>query len=462
MSGPSSLSRLLAALAHAVLAVPLFAQITYPIEGYISAVHPPASYEVDGRRFEVGSDTSFGVIGGMIGQETTSTASSLRHSLRVGVYVQVDGATSGPFAPVRATTVLIRDDLNTKLSGTGVITRVISTAPAVFEADGYLIRIMPSTQVDFLGGIASLAGITANTWLHFSGKWSKDGVVNAAKVRFIPAKPTQFKAAKNLEIASVKTRPADAKDDSMTSEAKGTPPIPADGTALAQDEQIKIGLGRWHTLPADQPLQQRVHRLGMALVPAYQREMADDNPSKIHFRFFAVDNNRLRGADCLLDGAILMSTQTIARLSKDDQLAAIIADGIACNLKRQTARTVMAMRKELGVDIALDVAGAFVPGLGLAAMGPAGLASREEKVMEEERLRIALALMSDGGFDPWQAPEGWRLLAPRKLPANPASLPYPDSSCYQLGILNLQYAGGAKSGGSSASLASGSGSAVQR
>ena len=46
---------------------------------------------------------------------------------------------------------------------------------------------------------------------------------------------------------------------------------------LEHDEQIKVGLGKWHTLPADQPLQQRVHRIGMALVPAYQRDLPGDD-----------------------------------------------------------------------------------------------------------------------------------------------------------------------------------------
>jgi len=434
VSGLRSFFRLLSALALAGLAVPLFAQ-TYPIEGYISALRPPASYFVDGRRFDVTSETSFGVMG----QDYTTAASPLRQALRVGAYVQVAGLSTDPFAPVKATTVLVHDDWNSKIGGTGVITRIVSTDPEIFEADGYLIRIIASTDVDFLGGIGSFADVSANTWLHFSGKWGKDGAVNAAKVQFISAKPTQFKAVKNLEIATVKTRSAGANHNSMTTAAKGTPAMQADGATLEQDEQIKIGLGRWHTLPAEQPLQQRVHRIGMALVPAYQRAMGDDNPSKIHFRFFAVDDKRLRGADCLLDGAILVSTQMVERLSKDDQLAAVIADGIACNLQRQNARMVIAMRKDLGIDIALDVAGAFVPGLGLVAMGPGSFTSREEEVMAEERLRMALALMSGAGFDPWQAPEAWRLVEPKKLPANPASLPYPDTSCYQLAILNLQY-----------------------
>jgi hypothetical protein len=63
-----------------------------------------------------------------------------------------------------------------------------------------------------------------------------------------------------------------------------------------------------------------------------------------------------------------------------------------------------------------------------------------ETVMQKERLRIALALMRDAGFDPWQAPEAWRFIEPKKLPSNLATLEYPDSSCYQIQILNLQYA----------------------
>ena len=423
-------------LTLAVLAVPVLAQTTFPIEGYISAIHAPAGYEVDGRLFEIASNTSFGVMG-----SGATTASPQRSALQIGVYVQVAGREVDPFKPLVATTVLVRDDRNEKLSGIGVITRVVlSPAPstAVYEADGYLIRISPSTQLNFLGDLDSLADISTNTWLHFSGKLGKDGILEAAKAQFIPAKPTTFKAAKHLEIATVKTRPADATDDTMTSVGKGTPIMAGDGTALQQDEELKIGLGRWHTLPADQPLQQRVHRIGMALVPAYQRAMADDDPSKIHFRFFAVDDNKLQGAVCLLDGAVLVSKQTVDRLKSDGELAAVIADGLGCNLQRQTARTVAAMRKELSIDIAVDVALAFVPGGGFVFNS--GSASQEIAVMQEERLRIALELMDDAGYDPWLAPEAWRLVAPKKLPADLASLTYPDISCYQIGILKLQYA----------------------
>ena len=435
MSGTSSSFRPLAALALAVLAVPLLAQPTYPIEGYISAIHPPAGYEVDGRIFEIASNTSFG----LTSSGSTSTKGSLRDTLRVGVYVEVAGHDPGPFKPIVAKTVLIRDDWDQEISETGVITRVLSPAPnALFEADGYLIRITPSTHLAFHGDLSSLAQVSENTWLHFSGKRDKDGILEAKRAQFLPAKPTKFKAVKGLEIATVKTRPASSKDNTLTTVGTGAPATTSDGAALQGDEQIKIGLGRWHTLPADQPLQQRVHCIGMALVPAYQRAMADDDPSKIHFRFFAVDDNKPQRAVCLLDGAILVSSETIERLKNDDQLAAVLADGVAYNLQRQAATEVAMNRVAWG-----EVAVAFVPRLGLgSAMLLAGSAAgvKTETELREERLRIALALMHDAGFDPWQAPEAWRLLEPKKLPADLASLPYPDTSCYQIGILNLQYA----------------------
>ncbi len=378
-----------------------------------------------------------------MGPGTTSTSSPLRQTLRIGTYVQVAGRDPDPFKPIIASTVLVRDDWNQTLSSIGVITRVVSPAPAmVFEADGYLIRITPTTKLVFLDGISSLADVSANTWLLFSGKLAKDGILEATKLQFMPAKPTKFKAVKNLEIATVKTRPVGASDAATTSEASGTPAITADGASLQQDEQLKIGLGRWHTLPADQPLQQRVHRIGMALVPAYQRVLTDDDPSKIHFRFFAVDNKKWRAPYCLLDGAILVSTQAIERLKNDDQLAAVLASCVAYNLQRQAERQIVGNRV-LEAQVAAELTAAFVPVVGSAMELTVGLAAMkygmDSYTMALEQPRMSLALMNDAGYDPWQAPEAWRLLAPSKLPANLASLPYPDRSCYQIDVLNMQY-----------------------
>jgi hypothetical protein len=426
-------SRIIAALALAVFAIPLFAQ-TYPIEGFINRLYSPAGYGVNGRRFDVSRATQFG----LMGEDSISAASPLRDVLRVGVYVQVAGREAYTMGPIQATTVLVHDEWNERISGLGVITRVLSTgADTVFGADGYRVRITPSTKVSFYGDPSSLDEIAANSWVSFSGKRDKDGVIEATKAHFIPAKPTKFKAVTGLEVFPVKTRPAGSNGTSLVKQGSDTPNMTADGASLQEDQELKVGLGRSHTMAADQPLQDRVHRIGMAVVPEYQREMADDDPSKIHFRFFAIEDNKLRGNINLLDGAMLISRQAVERLSSDDQLAAVLADGVAYSLQRQAAQQVKMNRIAWGAAIAEM----FVPGGGLATIAANGLAGGDpETLMKQERLRVALALMRDGGFDPWQAPQAWRMLEPKKLPANVASIDYPDSSCYQIQILNLQYA----------------------
>lgn len=420
--------RLLATLAFVALIVPLHAQ-TYPIEGYINRVQPPNGFQVSGRWFFISPNTDFG----FMGTNSASRTSPVKDTLRVGVYVQVAGRETRLMGPIIATTVFAHDQWNENLSGFGVITRVVSPGPnAVFDADGYRIRITPSTKLDFDGDASSVDEITPNSWMSFSGKRGKDGAIEATKAHFVPAKPTKFKAIKNLEIVAVKTRPAGTDDKAQANEGTGTLNLEADGTSLQNDQEVKLGFGRWRTLPADQPLQQRVHHIGMALVPAYQRELADDDPSKIHFRFFAFDDKKSRNSIYLLDGAVLVSKLTVERLSNDNQLAAIIADGIAYNLQRQAAKEVKMNRILWGADAAL----AFAPGMGMAVL----LANESaEATMLRERLRISLALMRDAGFDPWQAPEAWRLIEPKKLPANPALMDYPDASCYQFQVLDLQY-----------------------
>lgn len=130
----------------------------------------------------------------------------------------------------------------------------------------------------------------------------------------------------------------------------------------------------------------------------------------------------------------------IERLHSDDELAAVLASGIAANLQRQAARVVNENRVLFGGEVASQVAAAFVPGLDIAYWVGESVAANKIKIaMEEERGRVALALMANAEYDPWQAPEAWRLLAPKHLPQNVSSLKYPSRSGYQLGILNLQY-----------------------
>lgn len=419
------------------------------VEGYITALELPAGFDVNGQHLLLAPGTGYG----LENDKTAQVNSPLKDKLEVGAYVFVLGPQKDPPTGNTARAVLFREDWDQSLNGVGVIDKVISNgSEPIYRADGYLIRISPRTHLTFKDSLNSLADVGTNTWIAYQGKYDTDGVLTAAKATFLPPKPTRFKAVQGLEVNTVKIKPAAATGSDSTQSAMGTIEAPGGGDTLKEDQKLKIGpLSRWHTLPADQPLQQRVERVGMALVPAYQRELADDDPSKIHFRFFAIDDKGTHSEICLLDGVVLMPTQMIERMQNDDQLAAILADGVAY-LQRQAAKTVMEIRKSIAYAAATVATEATFAPVGLALWAGGGLlrgypgawadgfaGSIPLTRMQEDRARISLALMQDAGYDPRQAPEAWRLLSPRKLPKDMTKLGYPEVSGYQLGILNLQY-----------------------
>jgi hypothetical protein len=91
--------------------------------------------------------------------------------------------------------ISVRDDTGSKLTGIGVIDKIVTPdSEPVFRADGYLIRITSTTQLTFTSDLNSLSNISTNSWIHFEGKRDKSGILIATKASFLPAKPTHFAA----------------------------------------------------------------------------------------------------------------------------------------------------------------------------------------------------------------------------------------------------------------------------
>jgi hypothetical protein len=130
----------------------------------------------------------------------------------------------------------------------------------------------------------------------------------------------------------------------------------------------------------------------------------------------------------------------VERLATDDLLAAVLAEGVAFGLQQQSAKLITEYHAILGAGLAAEVGLLAVPGGFLAAdFGTSIAVNRIDLRMQEQRGRMALAMMADAGYDPWQAPEAWRLLGPKRVPARGDTLKYPNRSGYQLGILDRQY-----------------------
>jgi hypothetical protein len=395
------------------------------VKGYITAVHLPGGFYVNDCHVALSAQTGVGYIGDQVLESDTP----IREELRPGAYIEVIGDYDWRTKTARADMVFIFNERKRVRAGEGLILKVVSTGPEpVYRADGYLIRIGSASSVSFHSGLKRLSDVGPNTVLHYVGKVGADGILEATRARFTRvehgpqgAPHTPSSGAPGSAAPSKEGAP---RDDSA----------PACSDKLAQT---------WRVVPPDQPLQERVARVGMSLAPAYQREMAGDDPAGIHFRFCAIDDEKMRSGYTLFDKhTILIPRQAVERLQNDSQLAAVLAEGMAQILQvRGISKGEIA---DAGVGAVLTGTMIFVAPVSAAGFATELIPERYregamETPVEDQRERIALGLIADAGYDPHQAPEAWRLLAPEHPAPNPQSLPYPLRSEHQLTVLATLY-----------------------
>lgn len=410
---------------------------TGAVDGYITAVTPPNGFTLNHVHLTATNSTLYGRVGG----DAPIADSPLREGLQVGAQVHVVFQAGAPGEPFFANVVLFGDDHDHQLGGYGLIDKMIESGPEpLLQADGYRIRIAKYTKVTFHGQLKSIADINTNTWVKYVGERDEAGVLVATAAEFFPARRLKAKPDRQWVILQKQmeayAKPANGiLQDSL---------IDADGHIVVKLPKVRYsdsnGNCGWHKVPFDPALQERVRRVGTSLIPKFQRDPPADDPQKIAFRFYAVDDPRERSDIFCNEGLILVPQQAIGRLQNDDQLAALLADGIAFNLQVRSARLLAQYGDLLGLQIAGEIVSLWAPGVDLATYVGASVANREIWIkLQEQRGRMVLAMMQNAGYDPWQAPEAWRWLEPKSLPPDLNGLKYPSRSKYQLDLLNVQY-----------------------
>jgi hypothetical protein len=323
-----------------------------------------------------------------------------------------------------------KSDADKRVKGNGVIDRVIASgSEPVFRADGYTFRILPATEVRLGKGLQTLSEVGTNTWANFEGKIDESGTIVATKAAFAVLKVPRIKPDPNA--VQVTTFPPDSKIDADNGFAAGSSPFPPADHG---------GWCGWYDIHRDPADQEHIRRLGLQLVPQYQRELPANDPAKIPFRFYEVEEKQYRSPIFCGNGLILIPTDTFHRLENEDELAALVADGVAGALQSQAE----AARGFTWMDAAeMASNGAFGMAGVIASEGGRGggliMRHKVDQIAEHQRGRMALALLADAGFDPRQAPETWLLLKPSHLPKDHSQLDYPERSRYLQNILETQY-----------------------
>jgi hypothetical protein len=264
-------------------------------------------------------------------------------------------------------------------------------------ADGYSITIPSAVHIAFEAPLTPQTVVTTNMWLKYAGVQHPDGSVTA-------------------KSASISLNILKGRERKVNEKAEFDPTSVTEADKQGAVSKVFLGVNPTR-FPAthDAEMQRRVQTIGEALIPAYQRDLPDSDPSKIDFRFQVVDQPKLHDAVTLSNGIILVPQQIVGRLKNDSQVATVLADNIACALEKQQLRLIPARQAMSAGDVALIVGGAFVPGLGIG--GQAGLVTGAVVIMkreEEQSGRVSLVLLHRAGYDLAEAPTTWWILGSSK------------------------------------------------
>jgi hypothetical protein len=360
--------------------------------GYVTRTTSLVDFDVNGFHVIPGKIASFFAATGPHSSTTTRAAPYLGQS------VTIFGTLNKKHHQVIAENVLFHGVDTTLLNGFALVERIVApTGPAsdplrlLLRVDGYVILINATTKVTFQSPLTSIREVKTNVWLKYHGKLQSDGFLLA-----------------DTAIFSSNTIP--------DSEAKLLDKNDYDPAAV--DPNSKQNIARWLLLGIDPKkippykdaaMQARIDRIGSSLIPAYQRNLPDNDPLKILFKFQLIDASNWKDALTLPTGIILVPFQLIERLQNDSQIATLLADNIATALEKQTYRAQPGRKKMAVAEIASAVGGLST--LGATSLITSSVANADKHNAEDQSGRVSLGLLHDAGYDIAQAPITWWLLA---------------------------------------------------
>jgi len=372
------------------------------LTGYVTRAVSASDFDVNGFRIlcraKLGSDSK------PIGDEKVAVVNCPGEAPNVGDMLAIQYTQSDTrINAVYATRI---DKQRTSRFGEVSGSAVIDAAPTeeaaggqqpglTVRADGFRIRITAKTRIEWNPPLQSLADVKAGIWIRYKGKLNAAGVLLAASAQIGP---------NALGGREEKLRAKNEYDPSA---------VPADARQNYLKDAITVGLDAKKFPPyKDEEMQARIEKVGSSLVPAYQRALPASDPAKFEFRFQLIDTKLLAEALALPNGIILVPRQVVERLQSGSQLAAVLADGIACVIERQQYRT----EGKIKAAYASEVAAAIVPYAGFGMLVSGGSPMDIERREREQRDRVSIALMHDAGYDIVQAPMAWWDPAKRASP----------------------------------------------
>lgn len=257
-----------------------------------------------------------------------------------------------------------------------------------------------SEQAIGAGPLTSLSDIGPGVIMTYEGREQPDGSVLISKVTFV--KNEQEKGEKSLwKSLKIKEKPSN-----FTSGKPG---------------ELKVGGAKYKVLP-NQEVQDYVNRVGQSLIPAYQRNLAIDDPNKIPFRFTVIMEKGFN-AGAYPNGVVIIHDDVFKIIENEAQLAAVLGHEISHATQEHGFRQLEHNKKRRK---ALAIASLFAAGMGYYGISNildlvnAAMVNGYGRTMENQADRVGLQYMTDAGYDPRESPRVWKLVSMKKgdMPTN--------------------------------------------
>jgi len=363
-------------------------------DGYVTRADA-SSFDINGFRILITPKTG----AGLKANSFVSVGNAHELAPYLGERATVYGNRNDKAHTIQADKILLNPQAFGDVSGDGIIdwAQPANTPDRLIRADGYQILITPKTKTSFAPPLTASSPITTNLWIVFHGKQRPDGVVVADSAAFV-----QNSISKSENKLLDKT---DYDPDSIDPEA-----------GQSGLSRFFLGIDVTRIPPnLDPAMQKRVTEIGYRVIPQYQRNLPESDLTKIIFRFVLIDQKDIHTPVSLPSGIILVPHELVARMPDDAQLAAVLALSVAQAIEKQSWHIQQNNRKFLATGIAGDIAGAFIPGVGLlTAIGTTSTGVHLEHQRQDQVSRVSLWYLHDGGFDIDEAPRAWWLLNSKK------------------------------------------------
>ena len=404
------------------------------VRGYVTEVVAEDAFYIEDIRIVLNE----GVFPEMASEEETDTHGYSVADLRVGSVVEVRGNQEIGSEEVQAESIRLFAEDYRKVKRTALIERAPSLEKTgdswigEFFADGQRIRATPSTVVTYQPNkserkaqreseqaskrgkasstdpeegepsaepLHSLDQIGPNTFMTYEGVRGEDGTIEASSLVFERNELTWNEGRWKRIL---------------------TPTIKEPLYERNKPGRLRIPMVGSLKLVPSREAQVYIQRLGYSLIPPFQKELRDDHPDKIDFRFYLV-KSLIPNAFALPNGVIVVYAPLLSVLENEAQLAFVLSHEIAHTVQEHYRRQKEYHRTERTLLVLGSIAAVA---MGVPAASDAlsyaerAIASGYSRHLENQADRMGLTGLARLGYDLREAPEVWKLMA-RKMPSRP-------------------------------------------